>query len=140
MTTEIERAQAELDAWDKAHQVGPTDPGVLSMRFHETQSKRDKGLNTYLNRLGREARERARLVEAVKKAKRDARVAALPKTPVDPAELKGATEVLVLRRGSWTEWHRVKRVNPKTVTCYAPEPGFDEPRFLHGVVVGVRHG
>lgn len=140
MTTEVEIAQAALDEWDARHRLGSVDPGMLSMRFHEPQARRDKDLNAYLNRLGRDARERERLAEAVERAKRDERVAALPKTPVDPADLKGATQVLVLRRGAWVEWHRVKRVNAKTVTCHALETGFDDPKFPHGVVVGVRHG
>lgn len=130
-------AQEALDAWDAAHQIGSTDPGLQSMRFHESQAKRDKKLTTYLNRLGREKRERDRLVANIAKAKRAERAAAIPAEPVDPATLKGATAVMVVTRG-YAEWHRVIRVNKTTVTCWAP-PEFDQPRFPHSRIYGVRH-
>ncbi|MCZ4326719.1 hypothetical protein [Brachybacterium paraconglomeratum] len=134
----IEEAQAALDAWDAAHQVGPTDPGLQSMRFHESPAKRSKDLTAYLNRLRREATERDRLEKALVEAKRAERLAALPTTPVDPEQLKGATAVLVLQHGSWVEWQRVIRVNRTTVTCWAA-PGMDQPRYPHHRIVGVRH-
>lgn len=130
-------AEEALEAWDAAHQIGPTDPGLQSMRFHESQAKRTKSLNAYLNRLGREKRERDRLVEDIAKAKRAERVAALPDEPVDPASLKGASAVMVVTRGH-AEWHRVIRVNKTTVTCWAP-PEFDQPRYPHSRIYGVRH-
>lgn len=133
----VEQAQEALDAWDAAHQLESIDPGMQSMRFHESQAKRDKKLNAYLNRLGRENRERSRLVGAVTKAKRAERAAALPSEPVDPATLKGATAVMVLTRG-YAQWHRVIRVNKTTVTCWAA-PGFDQPRFPHNRIFDVRH-
>lgn len=133
----VEKAQDALDAWDAAHQIGPTDPGLQSMRFHESQRTRDKKLTSYLNRLGREKRERDRLVENVAKAKRAEYAAALPSEPVDPATLKGASAVMVITRG-YAEWHRVIRVNKTTVTCWAP-PGFDQPRYPHSRIYDVRH-
>lgn len=140
MTPDAMREQAEeaLRAWDFDHQLGTTDPGLQSMRFHESQAKRNKKLTSYLNRLGREARERDRLVENIAKAKRAERAAALPAEPVDPAELAGASAVMVITRGH-AEWCRVIRVNKTTVTCWAP-PGFDQPRHPHGRIYAVRHG
>lgn len=130
-------AQDALDAWDAAHQLESIDPGMQSMRFHESQTKRTKGLNAYLNRLGRETRERNRLEGTLRKAKWAAKLAAQPTDPVDPATLKEATAVQVLTRGI-AEWHRVIRVNKTTVTCWAP-PGFDQPRYPHARIVGVHH-
>ncbi|MGP9682037.1 hypothetical protein [Brachybacterium sp. AOP3-A1-3] len=136
MTT-IKAAEAALKAWDLAHQVQPTDPGLQSMRFHESQAKRNKSLRSYLNRLSRESRERDRLEEAVLKARREEREAARAAlSPVDPARLKGASLVMV-RRHTGLSWHRVVRVNAKTVTCWAA-PGMDQPRFLHDQIVDVR--
>lgn len=138
MPDQIAAAQAALDAWDAAHQVQPTDPGMQSMRFHETPAKRAKDLRAYLNGLKRETEQRERLVEALRRAKRDARDAELAAlTPVDPTTLKGAYMVQV-RRPHGTEWHRVIRVNPKTVTCWAP-PGMDQPRWPHDQIVATRH-
>lgn len=133
----VTEAQEALDAWDAAHQIGPTDPGLQSMRFHESQTKRTKNLNAYLNQLGREKRERDSLEENLRKAKRAEKLAAQPTTPVDPSTIKGATAVQVLTRGM-AEWHRVIRVNKTTVTCWAP-PGFDQPRYPHDRIVGVHH-
>jgi len=133
----LEQAEAALATWDEAHKVGPTDPGLQSMRFHESQAKRSKKLKGYLNQLGRESRERDRLVLDVEKAKRAARAAAIPSEPVDPAELVGATAVMVVTRGH-AEWCRVVRVNKTTVTCWAP-PGFDQPRHPHSRIYAVRH-
>lgn len=130
-------AEEALAAWDAAHQVGPTDPGLQSMRFHESQTKRTKNLNAYLNRLGREKRERDRLVEDIARAKRAERAAAIPDEPVDPATLKGASAVMVVTRGH-AEWYRVIRVNKTTVTCWAP-PGFDQPRYPHSRIFDVRY-
>lgn len=135
--TSVKEAQAALDAWDAAHQLESIDPGKQSMRFHEPQSKRTKNLNAYLNRQGREKRERARLEENLRKAKRAEKLAAQPTDPVDPATLKGASAVQVLTRGM-AEWHRVIRVNKTTVTCWAP-PGFDQPRYSHDRIVGVHY-
>lgn len=133
-----EKAEEELAVWDAAHQLGPTDPGLQSMRFHESQATRNMKLTSYLNRLGRESRERDRLVGNLAKAKRAERVAALPTEPVDPAELEGASAVMVITRGH-AEWCRVIRVNKTTVTCWAP-PGFDQPRHPHSRIYAVRHG
>lgn len=133
----VAAAEAALVAWDEAHQVQPTDPGLQSMRFHESQAKRTKNLRSYLNQLGRESRERERLEEDLRKAKRALFLANQPTEPVDPATLKGATAVQVLTHGAAT-WHRVIRVNKTTVTCWAA-PGMDQPRYPHNRVVGVRH-
>lgn len=133
----VAAAEAALEAWDSAHQVQPTDPGLLSMRFHESQGTRDKNMDAYLNRLGREKLTRARLEKNLDRAKRAAFLANQPNTPVDPAELEGATAVQVLTHGA-AVWHRVIRVNKTTVTCWA-EPGMDQPRYPHNRIVGVRH-
>jgi hypothetical protein len=133
----VEKAEEALRAWDAAHQVGPTDPGLQSMRFHESQAQRNKKLKSYLNQLGRESRERDRLVENVAKAKRAERAALIPAEPVDPSTLKGASAVMVVTRGH-AEWCRVIRVNKTTVTCWAP-PGFDQPRHPHSRIYAVRH-
>lgn len=133
----VTKAEAALAAWDQAHQIGPTDPGLQSMRFHTTQATLNKNLNAYLNQLGKEAKARAKLEEDLRKAKRALHLASQPTTPVDPATLKGATAVQVLERGT-AVWHRVVRVNKTTVTCWA-EPGFDQPRYPHNRIVGVRH-
>lgn len=133
----VTAAEDALMAWDQAHQVGPTDPGMQSMRFHTTQAKLDKNLSAYLNRLGRESKARARLEEDLRKAKRALHLASQPTTPVDPATLKGATAVQVLERGT-AVWHRVVRVNRTTVTCWAA-PGFDQPRYPYSRIVGVHH-
>lgn len=137
MSSAVQDAEAALAEWDRLHQIGPTDPGMQSMRFHESQSKRDKNLTSYLNRLGREKRERERLVRAVEKARAEERQAAREAlAPVDPAQLKGARLVLV-RGHMGLSWHRVVRVNAKTVTCWAP-PGMDQPRFPHDRIVDIR--
>lgn len=133
----VTEAQAALEAWDAAHQLESIDPGMQSMRFHESPSKRGKNLTAYLNRMGRETRERNRLEGNLQKAKWAEKLAAQPTEPVDPDTLKGATAVRVLTRGM-TEWHRVIRVNKTTVTCWAP-PGFDQPRYPHDRIVGVHH-
>jgi hypothetical protein len=135
--SDVEQAEEALRAWDAAHQVGPTDPGLQSMRFHESQAQRSKKLKGYLNQLGRESRERERLVENIAEAKRTERAAAIPAAPVDPATLKGAVAVMVVTRG-YAEWCRVVRVNRTTVTCWAP-PGFDQPRHPHNRIFAVRH-
>lgn len=137
MSKEVQAAEAALTEWDQSHQISPTDPGMQSMRFHQSQSRRDAELRVYLNRLGREKRERDRLVRNVEKARaaeRQQARAAL--APVDPARLKGAHLVLV-RRPHGLEWHRVIRINPKTVTC-AAAPGMDQPRFPHHDIVDAR--
>lgn len=133
----VDAAEGALTEWDQAHQVEPTDTGLQSMRFHTTQAKLNKNLNAYLNQLNRETKARARLEEDLRKAKRALHLASQPTTPVDPATLKGATAVQVLERGT-AVWHRVVRVNRTTVTCWA-EPGFDQPRYPHSRIVGVRH-
>lgn len=137
MSKAVQAAEAALADWDRMHQVQPTDPGMQSMRFHESQAKRTKSLTAYLNRLGRESRERDRLEENVRRARREEREAARAAlSPVDPARLKGAVLVLV-RRHTGLSWHRVVRINSKTVTCWAP-PGMDQPRFPHDSIVDVR--
>ena len=133
--SDVEKAEKALADWDAAHQLESIDPGMQSMRFHQTERQRTKELGTFLNRMRRESEERARLVEAVAKAKREARRAAVPTEPVDPALLKGATHILV-NEGYWASWMKVKRVNAKTVTCCA-DPGMDEPRIPHDRIVGV---
>ena len=80
----VTAAEDAFTEWDQAHQVGPTDPGLLSMRFHTTQAKLNKNLSAYLNQLGREAKARARLKEDLRKAKRALHLASQPTTPVDP--------------------------------------------------------
>lgn len=132
----LEQARAELAAWDEAHSLTSIDPGMQSMRFHESQVKRSKNLRSHLSRMRREAREREVLVENVEKAKRALRAAALPQKPVDPADLAGAAAVFVITRGHG-EWHRVIRVNKATVTCWAP-PGYDQPRIPHDRIFDVR--
>ena len=137
LTERIRRAEEALKEWDRMHTIAPTDPGMQSMRFHETQARRDAELTVYLNRLGREKRERERLVREVEKARAAERQAARDAlTPVDPARLKGARLVLV-RRHTGLSWHQVVRVNAKTVTC-AAAPGMDQPRFPHDSIVDVR--
>ena len=133
----VAAAEAALVVWDEVHKVQPTDPGMQSMRFHESQATRDKSLDSYLSRLGREKRERARLEKDLDRAKRAAFLANQPTTPVDPADLEGATAVQVLTHGA-AVWHRLIRVNKTTVTCWAA-PGMDQPRYPHNRVVGVRH-
>lgn len=132
----VDRAQAALDAWDEAHHISPTDPGLQSMRFHETQAQSTKRISGYLNQLRRESQERDRLVKALEDAKRAHRRSQLPTEPVDPATLAGATHILVRER-SRVVWYRVKRVNKTTVTCHV-EPGYDEPRIPHSKIVGIR--
>ena len=137
MSIGVQRAEEALREWDRMHTIGPTDPGMQSMRFHETQATRDKNLTTYLSRLGREKRERERLVRDVEKARATERQAARDAlTPVDPARLKGARLVLV-RRHTGLSWHQVVRVNKTTVTC-AAAPGMDQPRFPHDSIVDYR--
>lgn len=137
MSAAVQRAEAALAEWDRMHAIGPTDPGMQSMRFHETQAKRDADLTAYLNRLGREKREREQLVRAVEKARAEDRRAARDALEVvDPARLKGARLVLV-RRHNGLSWHQVVRVNKTTVTC-AAAPGMDQPRFPHDSIVDVR--
>lgn len=137
MSAAVQAAEAALKEWDRLHTIQPTDPGVLSMRFHQTQARRDAELSVYLNRLGREKRERERLVKALEKARQEERKAARDALePVDPARLKGARLVLV-RRWNGLSWHQVVRVNAKTVTCAAP-PGMDQPRFPHHDIVDCR--
>lgn len=133
----VDRAQAALDAWDEAHQIGPTDPGLQSMRFHETQAQSTKRVSGYLNQLRREDQERTRLVKALEDAKRAHRISELPTEPVDPTTLNTATHILVRERYR-AVWYRVKRVNKTTVTCHT-EPGYDEPRIPHNKIVGTRN-
>lgn len=132
----IDKAQAALNAWDDAHQIGSTDPGVQSMRFHETEAQSSKRVTGYLNQLKRETAERERLVKALESAKRAQRLSQIPSEPVDPAALKTATHILV-REHNRVFWYRVKRVNRTTVTCHT-EPGYAEPRIPHNRIVGVR--
>ena len=137
MSAAVQRAEEALKEWDRMHTIAPTDPGMQSMRFHETQARRDAELTTYLNRLGREKREREQLVRAVEKARAEERRAARDALEVvDPARLKGARLVLV-RRYNGLSWHQVVRVNKTTVTC-AAAPGMDQPRFPHDSIVDVR--
>lgn len=137
MTTAAQAAEAALKEWDRMHAIQATDPGIQSMRFHETQARRDADLTVYLNRLGREKRERERLVRAVEKARvEERRAARAALEPVDPARLKDAHLVLV-RRHTGLSWHQVVRVNRTTVTC-AAAPGMDQPRFPHNSIVDVR--
>lgn len=137
MSAAVQAAEAALKEWDRMHAIQPTDPGMQSMRFHETQARRDADLTVYLNRLGREKRARERLVRDVEKARAEERRAARSALePVDPARLKGARLVLV-RRHTGLSWHQVIRVNRTTVTC-AAAPGMDQPRFPHDSIVDVR--
>lgn len=135
--TAIEKARQALQDWDRAHAVGSTDPGMQSMRFHETQRQRDKKLSSYLNQMGRESKERQRLVNDIARARREERDAKTPKTPVDPSIIKGSDRVLVLNYGR-AEWKRVKRVNKTTVTVDGGGGGMDDPRYPHSKIVGVR--
>lgn len=132
----VDAARAELAAWDEAHALKSIDPGMQSMRFHETQARRDKNLASHLNRVRREEKERGALVAKLEKAERAARAASLPANPVAPAELVGAVAVFVVTRGHG-EWQRVVRINKTTVTCWAP-PGHDQPRIAHDRIYGVR--
>lgn len=137
MSGAIQAAEQALKEWDRLHAITSSDRGMESMRFHETQAKRDKDLNAYLNRLGREKRERERLVRNAEKARAEERQAARDAlTSVDPARLKGARLVLV-RRHTGLSWHEVVRVNKTTVTC-AAAPGMDQPRFPHNSIVDIR--
>lgn len=136
--TPLEKAKAALWAYDTRPTEG-VDPGMQSMRFHETQRQRDKKLSSWLNTLKRETAERNRLVAAVSAARRAEADAATPKTPVNPETIKGAEAVLILNRGR-AEWHRVKRVNRTTVTVDGGGGGMDDPKYAHGKVVGVRKG
>lgn len=137
MSTAVQAAEAALAEWDRMHTIQAGDRGMESMRFHQTQARRDAELTVYLNRLGREKRERERLVRAVEKARAEERRAARDALEVvDPARLKGARLVLV-RRHTGLSWHQVVRVNAKTVTC-AAAPGMDQPRFPHDSIVDVR--
>lgn len=137
---EVEQAEKALADWDAAHQVESTDPGMQSMRFHQTQQQRNKGLRSYLNQLKRESDERDRLVRALADARRAERVAALPTEPVDPTELQGATWVWV-KRWNRMAWHQVKRVNKRTVTCENPPgfEGYDPDKFRHDQIYGVKY-
>lgn len=134
--TPVEAAEKALADWEAAHQLESIDPGMQSMRFHQTQARRDKDLTSFLSRMRRESAEHERLTEALAKARRDERRAAVPTEPVDPTDLTGATHILVNER--WRAvWMRVKRINAKTVTCHAA-PGMDEPRITHNRIVGTR--
>lgn len=133
----VDEARAALDAWDNAHQLGSIDPGMQSMRFHRTAQQHAKSVKAHLSNIRRENAERDRLVTAVAKAKRVERLANIPTEPVPLGELAGAAWVLE-RTQLGTRWHRVKRVNAKTVTCHAIAPGFDEPRVPHGRIVATK--
>jgi hypothetical protein len=136
--TIVEQAQAALDAWDEAHQLGSGDHGELSMRFHQTQARRDRDLDGYLNRMEREARERDRLVQALSKAKRAELIASLPTKPIDPATIR-VGDMIATNRATYLDWHLVKRINAKTVTCRAA-PGYDEPRIPYDCIVARKDG
>lgn len=135
MSTAVERAQSALDAWDTAHQIQPTDPGVQSMRFHESQAKRDKDLTAYLNRMRRESEERERLVDALDRARRDERIAAIP-DPLTPEQIQAIRpgDKVQIRRHNHTRWEAVARVNTKTVTL-ASIPPYDAERVTHDRIV-----
>ncbi len=133
----LAEAQAALDAWDAAHQIAPVDPGMQSMRFHRSERQHAKSVKAHLSTIRRETAERDRLVSAVSKARAAERLGSLPNDPVPVSELAGASWVLE-RTQHGARWHRVKRVNAKTVTCHAPEPGFDEPRVPHERIVATR--
>lgn len=136
--TPVEAAQAALDAWHAAHQLESIDPGMQSMRFHQTERQRGKSMTAFLNRMRREAQEVEHLEARLAKAKREERIAALPKDPIDPATIHPGDRIAELVRGSWLMWHTAKRVNAKTVTCHASEPGMDEPRIPHQRIVAIR--
>lgn len=139
MSKTLAEAQAALDAWDEAHKPTPIDPGMQSMRFHQSKSARDKSINAFVNQARRESKERARLKADLTRAKQQQHRASIPQTPVDPASVKGATHVLINTRGSRAHWEKVKRVNKKTVTCHTPYPGFDDPKYSYDRIVGVKH-
>lgn len=136
--TAVEQAQAALDAWDQAHQLQPTDHGMLSQRFHESQAKRDRDLTAYLNRMRRESQERERLADNLAKAKRAKTIASLPTEPIDPSTIRPG-DMIAINRTTYLDWCIVKRRNAKTVTCQAA-PGMDEPRIPYTRIVARKDG
>lgn len=132
----ITRAEKALEAFDEKHKPEQIDPGMQSMRFHETETQSRKRITGYINQQRRLSQEREALVNGLETARRNHRIAQLPTEPIDPALLKTATHVLV-REHYRVVWYEVRRINPKTVTCKV-EPGFDEPRVPYHLIVGVR--
>lgn len=136
----VERAQAELDAYDERARNAPRpDRGMESMRFHQSQRQLNKRADRDLNEALRQVRERNRLEGDVQRAKVQERRDATPKTPVDPSIIKGADAVLIYNKNTQgADWRRVKRVNKTTVTIDGGGGGMDDLRFSHDRVVGVR--
>lgn len=113
-STRVARAKAALAEYDEATAPGATDPGSHSYRKHLTARQADKDMASSLNHYKRIADGRKPLEHELAEAKR-ALHRALKPGPVDPATVFGADFIR-------TEfgWHKVVKVNTKTVTVETP--------------------
>ena len=122
MTT-LDRLQATLTAaeqaladFNKAHELGPTDPGTHSMNRHKTEARMGRDVQRFVNRMGREVSARKRLT--------DARETAWNAVDVEEQRLHDESvahtlddlaTARIVRDGRYG-WGRVIRVNRDTVT------------------------
>ena len=123
MTT-LERLRATLTAaeqaladFDKAYQLGPTDPGTHSMNRHKTERQMGRDVQRFVNKMGREMEARDRLERVVLDAVRalDTEEQRLRDESVAHTLDHLPTARIVRTR---TGWHAVKQVNRKTVTVW----------------------
>lgn len=127
----VRDAENTLAAFDAANIPGPTDPGSHSYRKHLTPRQADRDINRSLNAYKRQAEARDALVRKVAKARAELQEAERP-GPVDPATIKGAYAV----RDQFG-WHKVIKVNAKTVTVATPYSWTD--RIPLDKITAVRH-
>lgn len=124
-------AEREMEAANSAYERHvPRDPGLVSGVGGRSWGKRRDALSRRQGEAYRRwdaARKDARYAEsAYRRAQHDAETA----QGVDIDAIKPGDLVRIRGRG----WHKVRRVNAKTITCEA-SPGFDAPRYEHDRIV-----
>lgn len=126
---DVNAAVDALEAFDKATAPGATDPGLHSYRKHLTARQADKDMASSLNHYKRIAERRAKLEQDLAKAQKTYRKLEKP-GPVDPPSILGADMV----RDQFG-WHKVIKVNAKTVTVETPYSWTD--RIPHYKIIAV---
>ena len=123
MTT-LDRLQATLTAaeqaladFDKAHELGPTDPGTHSMNRHKTEARMGRDVQRFVNRMGREVAARDRLKRAADAAFTAVEAEVLRIHDESVAHTLDQLPVARIIRDRYG-WHVVKQANRKTVTVW----------------------
>ena len=109
-------AEQALASFDKAHQIGPTDPGTHSMNRHKTEARMGRDVQRFVNKMGREKAARDRLEKAAETAWNAVYNEGQRIHDESVAHTLDNLTTARIVRDSRYGWGRVIRVNKTTVT------------------------